>query len=73
MFRNEENAYNCTGLTPKFIFIAYIVESNEAEEKKSEIDEVLQLWLPMLCGNKTASVIPGMCCPCAMKYFYNGS
>lgn len=36
MFNNQENAYNCAGLAPKFILIAYIVESNEVEQQQQK-------------------------------------
>lgn len=70
MCKNKENAYILTGLAPKFIFTSYIVESNLMYQRYMKFS---QLWLPVLSDNKTASVIPVLYHPCAVKYIYNGS
>lgn len=70
MCKNRGNAYILTGLAPKFMFTSYRVESNLIYQRYMEF---LQVWLPMLSDNKTASAIPILYHPCAVKCIYNGS
>lgn len=58
-----------TRLLPKFISTSYVVESILMQRYL----KFLQLQLPVLSDNHTASVIPVLYHPRAVKYIYNGS